>query len=66
MRLMLTGANGQVGWELRRSLMSIGEVIAMDRAGCDLSRPRDLPRIISELKPDIIVNAAAYTAVDLA
>ena len=66
MRLMLTGANGQVGWELRRSLMPIGDVIAMDRARCDLSRPRDLPRIVRELKPDIIVNAAAYTAVDQA
>ncbi|MBI2715630.1 MAG: dTDP-4-dehydrorhamnose reductase [Rhizobiales bacterium] len=66
MRLMLTGANGQVGWELRRSLMTIGDVIAMDRTGCDLARPGDLPRIISELKPDIIVNAAAYTAVDKA
>jgi dTDP-4-dehydrorhamnose reductase len=66
MRLMLTGANGQIGWELRRSLMPIGEVIAMDRAGCDLSRPRNLPRIVRELKPDIIVNAAAYTAVDQA
>ena len=66
MRLMLTGANGQVGWELRRSLMPIGEVIAKDRSGCDLSRPRDLPRIIRELNPDIIVNAAAYTAVDRA
>lgn len=66
MRLMLTGANGQVGWELRRSLMPIGEVIAMDRHVCDLSRPRDLPHIIRELKPDVIVNAAAYTAVDRA
>ena len=66
MRLLLTGANGQVGWELRRSLMAVGEVIAMDRHGCDLSRPRDLPRIIGELKPDVIVNAAAYTAVDKA
>lgn len=63
---MLTGANGQVGWELRRSLKPIGDVIALDRIGCDLSRPGDLPRIIGELKPDIIVNAAAYTAVDRA
>lgn len=66
MRLMLTGANGQVGWELRRSLMPIGDVIAMDHAGCDLSQPRDLPRIVRDLRPDIIVNAAAYTAVDQA
>ncbi len=66
MRLMLTGANGQVGWELTRSLKPLGEVIAFDRKGCDLSRPVDLPHIIRELKPDIIVNAAAYTAVDKA
>ena len=66
MRLLVTGANGQVGWELRRSLAAIGDVIAMDRKACDLSRPRDLPSIIREAKPDIIVNAAAYTAVDQA
>jgi dTDP-4-dehydrorhamnose reductase len=66
MRLMLTGANGQVGWELRRSLLPIGDVIAMDRHACDLSRPLDLPRIVRELKPDVIVNAAAYTSVDRA
>jgi len=46
--------------------MPVGEVIALDRHGCDLSRPRDLARIICELKPDIIVNAAAYMAVDKA
>ena len=66
MRLMLTGANGQVGWELKRSLTALGEVIALDRNGCDLSQPLDLPSIVHELKPDIIVNAAAYTAVDKA
>ena len=66
MRLLVTGANGQVGWELRRSLTSIGDVLAMDRKTCDLSRPCDLPRIIREAKPDVIVNAAAYTAVDKA
>lgn len=66
MKLLVTGADGQVGWELRRSLMPLGEVIAMDRNACDLSRPQDLPRIIRELSPDIIVNAAAYTAVDKA
>ena len=49
MRLLVTGADGQVGWELRRSLMPLGEVIAMDRNACDLSRLQDLPGIIREL-----------------
>jgi dTDP-4-dehydrorhamnose reductase len=64
MRLMVTGANGQVGWQLNRSLAVLGNVVALDRRQCDLSRPDQLPRLISELKPDVIVNAAAYTAVD--
>jgi dTDP-4-dehydrorhamnose reductase len=64
MRLMVTGANGQVGWELNRSLMVLGNVVALDRRQCDLSRPDQLPKLISDLKPDVIVNAAAYTAVD--
>jgi dTDP-4-dehydrorhamnose reductase len=63
---MLTGANGQLGWELNRSLMALGEVFALDRQQCDLSRPETLPEIIASVKPDIIVNAAAYTAVDRA
>jgi len=66
MRLLLTGAHGQVGWELNRSLMPLGEVIALDRSRCDLSRPERLPGLIRESKPDLIVNAAAYTAVDKA
>ena len=66
MRLLVTGANGQVGWELRRSLAAIGDVIALDRKACDLSRPQDLPRLIGQAQPDVIVNAAAYTAVDQA
>jgi dTDP-4-dehydrorhamnose reductase len=65
-RLLVTGANGQIGWELRRSLRGVGDVLAMDRTACDLSRPRDLPGIIREAKPDVIVNTAAYTAVDKA
>ena len=65
-KLLVTGANGQVGWELTRSLAAIGDVLAMDRKACDLTRPRDLPNIIREANPDVIVNAAAYTAVDQA
>jgi dTDP-4-dehydrorhamnose reductase len=64
MRLLVTGANGQVGWELDRSLAALGNVIALDRRQCDLSRPERLPKLIRSLKPDVIVNAAAYTAVD--
>ena len=66
MRLLVTGADGQIGWELRRSLSPCGEVVALGRASCDLSHPADAARIVRELKPDIVVNAAAYTAVDKA
>jgi dTDP-4-dehydrorhamnose reductase len=66
MKLLVTGANGQVGWELARSLMPFGEVIALDRSRCDLSRPETLARLVAGLAPDVIVNAAAYTAVDKA
>ncbi|HKV55968.1 MAG TPA: dTDP-4-dehydrorhamnose reductase, partial [Candidatus Binataceae bacterium] len=66
MKLLVTGANGQVGWELRRSLLPLGEVVALDRNACDLSRPQELIRIIRGVRPDVIVNAAAYTAVDKA
>jgi dTDP-4-dehydrorhamnose reductase len=63
---MVTGADGQIGWELGRSLLSLGEVIALDRASCDLSRPEALPAIVREARPDVLVNAAGYTAVDKA
>src|SRR5215470_3916989 len=64
MKLLVTGANGQVGWELRHSLAALGNVIALDRSQCDLSRPERLPELVRSLRPDAIVNAAAYTAVD--
>lgn len=66
MKILLIGKNGQVGWELQRSLAPLGEVIALDRIQCDLSLPETIPEIIQNVKPDIIVNAAAYTAVDKA
>jgi dTDP-4-dehydrorhamnose reductase len=64
MRLLLTGASGQIGWELSRSLSPLGEVIALGRDQCDLAHPERLPSVLRGIKPDIIVNAAAYTAVD--
>lgn len=74
MKLLLLGRNGQVGWELQRSLAPLGELIALDRqadAGgqglCgDLSRLDELAQTVRALRPDVIVNAAAHTAVDKA
>jgi dTDP-4-dehydrorhamnose reductase len=66
MRLLVTGKNGQVGWELQRSLQCLGEVHAVDRAQFDLARPDDLTTCLDQVSPDVIVNAAAYTAVDKA
>lgn len=71
MKILLLGKNGQLGWELQRSLGLLGELIALDRLGqetmCgDLANLDGLRKTIVDLKPDIIVNAAAYTAVDRA
>jgi len=65
-RILLTGRNGQIGWELERALAPIGDVIALDRQMLDLAKPDELITRIREIKPDVIVNAAAYTAVDTA
>ena len=71
MRILLLGANGQVGWELQRALAPFGELLALDRRGrdglCgDLSRPPALAETVASYAPEIIVNAAAYTVVDKA
>jgi dTDP-4-dehydrorhamnose reductase len=67
MKLLLLGADGQVGWELRRSLAPLGAVTAPGRAeGADLAQPERLAALVREVAPDVIVNAAAYTAVDRA
>ncbi|MGA9032924.1 MAG: dTDP-4-dehydrorhamnose reductase [Sulfuricaulis sp.] len=63
-RILLTGKNGQIGWELQRTLATLGEVIALDRHGLDLADPDSIRRVVREHKPNLIVNAAAYTAVD--
>ncbi len=64
MRLLVTGAKGQIGAGLACSLAALGDVVALDRRQCDLSRPDRLPGLIRSLKPDVIVNAAGYTAVN--
>lgn len=66
MKILITGANGQVGWELARAAQPLGEVIALDRSGADLSDSEGLRRLVRRLRPDVILNAAAYTAVDKA
>ncbi len=66
MRILVTGRNGQVGYELRRTLAPLGEVIAPGRDQCDMASADSVRACIRAVKPDLIVNAAAYTAVDKA
>ena len=70
MKILLLGKNGQVGWELQRSLAPLGEVLALDRHSTpycgDLSQPERLAQTVLDWRPDVIVNAAAHTAVDKA
>jgi dTDP-4-dehydrorhamnose reductase len=65
-RILLTGANGQVGWELQRSLAPLGEVIAFDRSQLDLADHDAVRQRVRAIAPNAIVNAAGYTAVDRA
>lgn len=66
MKILLTGKNGQVGFELQRALAVLGEVVAVDHQECDLANPEAIRRLVAEVKPQVIVNPAAYTAVDKA
>jgi dTDP-4-dehydrorhamnose reductase len=76
LRILLPGANGQLGTELRRSLAPLGEVVAATRDGrlsdgspceiADFDAPEALPALVERVHPDLVVNAAAYTAVDRA
>ena len=69
-RILLLGANGQVGWELQRSLAVLGEVVALDRRSTplcgDIGQLQALAQTVRTVRPDVIVNAAAHTAVDKA
>jgi dTDP-4-dehydrorhamnose reductase len=70
LKILLLGKNGQVGWELQRSLAPLGQVLALDRHSTDfcgdLSQPERLAQTVHDWRPDVIVNAAAHTAVDKA
>jgi dTDP-4-dehydrorhamnose reductase len=66
MKILLTGKDGQVGFELVRALAPLGEVLAVGRADCDLADPDALRALVRRIAPEVIVNAAAYTAVDRA
>ena len=71
MKILLLGKNGQVGWELQRALAPLGELVALDRGGAmplsgDLCDGQGLAATVRAVRPDVIVNAAAHTAVDKA
>jgi dTDP-4-dehydrorhamnose reductase len=65
-KILLTGSRGQVGWELARSLSTLGEVIALDSSRLNLTDAEAIRRAVTEIRPRIIVNPAAHTAVDKA
>lgn len=65
-RVLILGAHGQLGKELQAAFCDAGEIIAFDRAACDLSNPSGIRAAIRETRPGVILNAAAYTAVDRA
>jgi len=66
MRILLLGKYGQLGWELHRTLLPLGQVIALDYPEIDFTRPGQLRQLVRETGPDVIVNASAYTVVDKA
>jgi dTDP-4-dehydrorhamnose reductase len=70
MKILLFGKNGQLGWELQRSLAPLGELVALDHRSADhhanFAHPSAVARTVQALRPDVIVNAAAHTAVDKA
>jgi dTDP-4-dehydrorhamnose reductase len=66
LKILLTGKTGQVGYELERSLQGLGEIIALDRSQMDLANLNQVREVIRSVKPMLIINPAAYTAVDKA
>ena len=66
MRILLFGKNGQLGWEFQRTLSPLGDVTALDWPEVDFTRPETLREMVRRIQPQVIINAAAYTAVDRA
>src|SRR5437763_15612893 len=66
MKTLLLGKDGQLGWELQRALVSLGELVAFDSKTLDISDSHALRSAIHQVRPTVVVNAAAYTAVDKA
>ncbi|MBM4058519.1 MAG: sugar nucleotide-binding protein, partial [Planctomycetes bacterium] len=66
MKIVILGSQGQVGGELGSALAHLGKIVALGRHECDLSVPGRGAAVIAEQRPDVVVNAAAYTAVDRA
>ena len=66
MKILVTGKNGQVGFELQRALAAVGEVVAVGQRDCDLADADAIRALVRRVAPDVIVNPAAYTAVDKA
>jgi len=64
MKTLLLGTTGQVGWELNRTLLPLGDLVAMDYPQIDMSNPNQIRSIVREHQPDLIINATAYTDVD--
>jgi dTDP-4-dehydrorhamnose reductase len=64
--ILIFGKNGQVAWELRATLSTIANVVSLGRPDIDLSNPIEIRKAISDVSPDVIINAAAYTMVDKA
>jgi len=65
-KILLLGKDGQVGWELQRALAPLGILTALNRAECDLADASQLQAVLEQHEPEVIVNAAAYIAVDKA
>ena len=66
MKILITGKDGQLGWELQRSLAGLGDIVATGRQELDLSDPAGIRQLVRSIRPDVVLNTAAYNAVDRA